>query len=251
MTSPTADSAMLIRVRKLLEKARASEHPHEAEAFARKAAELVARHRIDPERLAAHAGSRATDELMIREFELGRGAYVRARLALLTAIAEAHDSRVVFGAGPQGTVAHVAGHASDIGAVAVIFESLHAQAARDMVAERRSTAAATQRYRRAFLFGFAERMGELLQQSRRRVESEAGLRASGDQPTSAGQLALVERRRRVEEYAAVSFGRVRTARAASAAESTGWHAGASAAERADVGRARLRVRRAIGRGPQQ
>ncbi|RLE21390.1 MAG: hypothetical protein DRJ50_09290, partial [Actinobacteria bacterium] len=40
------DKSILIKVRKLLDKATATTNPHEAEVFSRKAAELVARHRI-------------------------------------------------------------------------------------------------------------------------------------------------------------------------------------------------------------
>lgn len=235
---------MLQRVRKLMDKAAATSNSHEADAFARKAAELVARHRIDPDRL-AETGDR--HDLVVREIPIGRGAYVRARLALLMAVAETHDARVVFGATPTGTVAHVAGYASDLDVVEVMYHSLHGQAAARMAAERRATAAATQRFRRSFLFGYADRMLELLADSRRDAE-DAAVGTSADGRAAPAQVALVERSRRVDEFAKESFGRVRTARAPGAAQATGWRAGAAAADRADVGRARLAGRRALGSG---
>ena len=94
----TVNADLLLRVRKLLDKAEATTNAHEADAFSRKAAELIADHRIDPDRLAAVD---AADDLQVREIEIGRGAYVRARLALLQAIAEANDVRVVFQARPH------------------------------------------------------------------------------------------------------------------------------------------------------
>ena len=75
--------SLISKVRKLLAMAEGSSNPNEADAFSRKAAELIAAHRIDPERLRAEA----RDDLDVREFELGRGAYVRGRLALLQVVA--------------------------------------------------------------------------------------------------------------------------------------------------------------------
>ena len=73
------DSPLVAKVRKLLAMAERSTNANEADAFSRKAAELIAAHRIDPERLrcASH------DELRVLQVAVGRGAYVRGRLALL------------------------------------------------------------------------------------------------------------------------------------------------------------------------
>ncbi len=235
---------LLQRVRKLMDKASATSNPHEADAFARKAAELVARHRIDPHRV---ADTDDGDSLVVREIPLGRGAYVRARLALLMAVATTHDTRVVFGTTPSGTVAHVAGHVSDLDVVELMYHSLHTQAAARVASQRRATPAATQRYRRSFLFGYADRMGVLLADTRRDAEA-AVVKSATDGSMAATQLAIVDRSRRVDEFAKESFGRVRAARAPGPAQANGWRAGAEAADRADVGRARLAGRRALGSG---
>ncbi len=239
--------SLLVRVRKLMDKAGATSNPHEADAFARKAAELVARHRIDPDRV---AGVDDRDELVVHDIPLGRGAYVRARLALLMAVASAHDARVVFGSTPTGTVAHVAGHRGDLDVVELMYHSLHGQAATHMAQERRATASSTQRFRRSFLFGYAERMGALLGKARQETEAAVIRSATDDGSESAigTEVALVERGRRVDEFAQEAFGRVRTARAPGAALASGWKAGVSAADRSDVGRTRLSARRALGSG---
>lgn len=237
------DDPVVVRVRKLMDKAAATANPHESDAFARKAAELVARHRIDPDRLRE---TRPNEDLIVREIALGRGAYVRGRLALLMAVAEVHDAKVVFGSTPTGTVAYVAGFDTDLDVVEVMYHSLHGQASTQMAAQRRATAAATQRFRRSFLFGYADRLGQLLATTRQTVERTARSRRFADRDQMA--LALVERSRRIDEFAASAFGRVRTARTPGAAQATGWAAGVAAANRADVGRARLAGRRALGRG---
>lgn len=223
-------------------KAAATTNPHEADAFARKAAELIARHRIDPAAIA----ELATDELAVREVALGRGAYVRARLALLMAVAEAHDTRVVFGATPTGTVAYVAGRTSDLELVEVLYTSLHAQASAQMASERRSTPAATQRHRRSFLFGYADRVAQSFDAARVAAEAASPL----PDAASAGGRALARREHvdRVDDFVRERFGRVRTARSAAGAELRGWSAGSAAAERADLGRRRVEGRRALGPG---
>lgn len=233
------DRILLARVRKLMDKAAATTNDHEADAFARKAAELIARHRIDPERL-----SRSDDELLaVREILLGRGAYVRARLALLMAVADGHDARVLFGQTPTGTVAYVAGFSTDLDVVELMYQSLHSQAAVHMAAQRRATSAATQQFRRSFLFGYADRVGREISETRRRIEATGA--GSG-----APELSLVLRKRgeRVDEFVQERYGRVRTARGATGAETAAWGAGVAAGGQADVGRARIAGRRSLGPG---
>ena len=230
---PAADP-LVERVRKLLDKAERTSNAHEAELFASKAAELVAAYRIDPTRLEQAI---AADDLDVRRFNLGRGAYVRARLSLLTNVADAHDVRVVFQSGPDGMIAWGAGFGSDLDVVEAMYASLHQQAASQMASIRRATPAATQRYRRSFLFGYAARLGDVLHETRQRVEAEHS--APSVLP------ALRERRDRVDEHAETAFGRVRAARPARAAQAGAWSAGVAAADRADLGSARLSGRRAI------
>jgi hypothetical protein len=241
-TTPSADETLIARVRKLMDKAAATSNSHEADAFSRKAAELIARHRIDPETLVEARG----DELAVREIPLGRGAYVRARLALLMAVAEAHDSRVVFASMPTGTVAYVAGHVSDLDLVEVMYTSLHAQAAAQMALERRATPAATQRHRRSFLFGYADRVAKSFDEVR--AAAQAGSSTPVPVDATGRSLARLERVERVEEFLGRRFGRVRTARSSAGAELGGWNAGSAAAAQADLGRQGVAGRRSLGPG---
>jgi hypothetical protein len=232
-------SDVLRKVRKLLAKAEVTDNPREADAFSAKAAALIATHRLDPAWL---ADEQALDELAVRRIPVGRGAYVRARLALLQAIAGAHDAELVWQSGPDGSTALVAGFTRDLDAIAVLYESLHLQAAARMASVRRRTPAATQRWRRAFLFGFASRISEMLGTARERAATEVV--APSDGPPLPDLLARAER---VRTYAASAFGRVVTAAAPSPALASGWDHGHSAAGQVDVGRARLGGQRAIGR----
>jgi len=238
------DESLIVLVRKLMDKAEATQNAHEADAFARKAAELVARYRIEPSRLRGGVQG-SGDDLAIRDIPMGRGAYARGRLALLDTIARYHDVRVVFASTPTGTVAHAAGFTSDLDVVQILYQSLHTQAAAQMTDQRRATAVATQQFRRSFLFGFADRLDHVLAEVRRSVQSQATATQASESST---ELALRERNERVDEFLAQSFGRIRTARPAGAAQIGGFSAGAAAAERADVGRSRIGGRREIGPG---
>jgi Protein of unknown function (DUF2786) len=244
MTSrPASDvpESLVQRVRKLLDKAEATTNVHEAEAFSQKAAQLVALHRISPERL--EAVGRGDGELGIVEINVGRGAYVRARLALLAAVSEPHDVRVVYQATPAGTIGFAAGFRRDLDVVEMLYESLHQQASAQMAEIKRGSGGATQRYRRSFLFGFADRVGQILAEAKAGAE-EAVVQAQA----SSTALAIRERREEVDGYVRESWGRVRAAAAPSSVGPDGWHSGAKAAERADVGRKRVGGRRGLGRG---
>lgn len=237
MTPDTIDAGLLAKVRKLLAMAEGSPNPNEADAFSRKAAELIAVHRIDPERLRAEAD----DDLSVLEVELGRGAYVRGRLDLLQVIAEAHGCRVVFEVRNRGTVAFVAGFRSDLDTTELLFNSLHTQASSRMAGEKRATGAATQQWRRSFLFGFADEIRQMLDSSAKEAQRHV-------HPSSSTVPALRARDRRVAEFSRRRWGRVSAARRPKPATVTGFEAGRRAAARADLGRRRMGGLRAIGRG---
>ena len=173
---------LLGRIRKLLAKAEGTDNANEAEAFSAKAAQLIAEHRIDPD----HVRDALTHgSLGVRRIAIGRGAYVRARLALLDTIARNEDCEVVFETGNAGTTAVLAGFESDLDMTEVLYTSLHAQAASQMANVRMRTPAATQRWRRSFLFGFANRVAEQLAAARDRA-AEAMAPKPGDPSPDGG-----------------------------------------------------------------
>ena len=234
---------LLDKIRKLLAKAEGTDNVNEAEAFSAKAAQLIAEHRVDPQHVRE---ALAHGALGLRRIALGRGAYVRARLALLDAVARSQDCEVVFETGSAGTTAVMAGYESDLDVAEVLYTSLHAQAAGQMNGVRSRTPAATQRWRRSFLFGFANRVAEQLEAARTNAA------ATADAPARA-EVALPDvlaRSRRVREFAARSFGPVVTARAAAPAQRSGWRDGHRAAANADLGRTRVAGRLALTSGRQ-
>lgn len=237
-TAPAeADQRVIDKVRKLLAMAEGTDNSEEADAFARKAADLIARHRVTESALR----DIDPDQLEVAELDLGRGAYVRARFHLLAGIAEAHGCLATFMTGGRGTLAHITGHRRDTLAVRVLFTSLLSQMTQRAALERRATAAATQRWRRSFMFGFADEVAAMLQTAR----SEAI--AATDDPASTVP-ALRAQDVVVREFAGERLGRIVTARPAAPAVRDGLRAGRQAAAESDVGRVRLRGRAAIGRG---
>jgi hypothetical protein len=110
-----------------------------------------------------------------------------------------------------------------------------------MATERRATPAATQQWRRSFMFGYAQQIRSML----KATADEAVQRVH---PSSAALPALRARDKRVEEYSRQQFGRVVAARQPKPATQNGWEAGKRAASRADLGRSRLPEVRAIGSG---
>ena len=237
------DEALIHRVRKLLAKAESTTNANEAEAFSSKAAALIAAHRLDVRHV---RDSLQRGDLGVRSIPIGRGAYVRARLSLLMAVAGHHDCEVVFQTGPTGTTAMVAGFASDLDVTELLYGSLHTQAAGQMAALRRSTPAATQRYRRSFLFGFARRVRRAprrLAHSRPaavRGRPAVALRRRPARGRRAGRPGQGLRRRPI--------GRVVDASPPRPALASGWKDGHRAAGRADLGHRRVSGRRALGPG---
>jgi hypothetical protein len=218
-----------------------SPHPDEADAFSRKAAELIAAHRIEPSRLREDHGP-----LQVLDVVIGRGAYVRARLALLQAVADANSCRVVFGPGPEGTVAHVAGRVDDLRTVELLYQSLHAQASTRMAAGRRRTAAATQQWRRSFLFGFAARVGQMLEEINRVAIAHDP--AAAVESSASAVPALADLEARVDAFVRERWRRVTPARPPARATAPGYVAGVEAAASVDLGRSRLPGRAALGAG---
>lgn len=225
------------RVQKLLAVAERTANEDESDAFSRKAAELIARYRLSPGALR----STDPDDFVVHEHLIGRGAYVRARFLLLSEVAESMGCLATFTTGPDGTTAQVSGPQREVNAVMSLFHSLHQQMAVVASRQRRATAAATQRFRRAFMFGFAERVGEMLREMQRVIVDEH------DNPHSLLPM-LRQQRERVHEFALQRLGPIRSASAPSPVVADGASAGRQAARDADIGRTSVGEQRAIGSG---
>lgn len=213
-------------IRGLLAKAEATEFAEEAETLTAKAQELMTRHAVDAALLQSDLPAGEVDTRRVHVAD----PYVRAKVQLLGAVAEANDVRLVWYQGLG--IATIVGGRADLDAVELLFTSLLLQVAHGLAAaEREVGRSASQRtFRRAFLLGYAHRIGERLQNARRQATAEAAAERRVD-------LLPVLRSRREAVDAAVAqlFPRVRASRSRASVDAGGWYAGQSAAEHADVG----------------
>jgi Protein of unknown function (DUF2786) len=223
----TGDDRALRRIRGLLAKAESTEFADEAEALTAKAQELMTRHAVDEALL--DPGRPAGSDVGSRRVHVA-DPYVRAKMQLLATVSEANDVRLVWY--QRLGIANLVGGRADLDAVELLFTSLLLQVAQALAsAERQDGGRSRSRtFRRAFLLGYAHRIGERLRAARQRATADAASERGID-------LLPVLRSRREAVESAVSelFPRVRTSRTRASVDAGGWYAGRSAAERADVG----------------
>jgi hypothetical protein len=200
----------LERIRKLLAKA---EDPAvteaEAEAYNKKAAELVARYGIDQAML-AEAGTRADDigTLTIPMDDL----YSRDKASLLTSVAYPLRCRTLLHrAGQKVDSVTVFGYRSDLGRVELLFTSLLLQASTQLTRVRpdgffpgESLAA----YRRTWLHGFARAVHERLSLAE---QDAARTHAAAMPGERSAELVVRDRTAMVQHAFDAEYGDLRTA----------------------------------------
>jgi hypothetical protein len=230
------DDRVLRRIRGLLAKAESTEFPDEAESLTAKAQELMTRHAIDAALLDAGRSPTGGSAVGTRRVHV-QDPYVRAKMQLLAAVAEANDVRVVW----YSTlgIANLVGVRADVAAVELLFTSLllqvaHALSAAERLAGHRS---ASRSFRRSFLLGYAHRIGERLRTARQSATAEAAAEHDVDLLP-----VLRSRQAAVEERVTELFPRVRATRSRASVDAGGWYAGRDAADRADVGPRRSPLR---------
>jgi hypothetical protein len=227
---PTSgDDRALRRIRGLLAKAESTDFPEEAESLTAKAQELMTRHAIDAALLDAGRSTTGGSAVGTRRVHV-QDPYVRAKMQLLSAVAEANDVRVVWYSGIG--IANLVGVPADVAAVELLFTSLLLQVAHALSAAEEPSGhrSASRSFRRSFLLGYAHRIGERLQTARRSATAEAAAEHGVDLlPVLRSRQAAVEGRM------AELFPRVRATRSRASVDAGGWSAGREAAERADVG----------------
>jgi hypothetical protein len=218
------DERMLDRVRALLAKAESTEFEEEAEALVAKAQELITRHAIDEALL---DGGDPSADPSVRHLPVD-DPYADAKAWLVAQVAATNRCRTVFLA-DLGLVTTF-GYPGDLDAVELLTTSLLAQATGAMLrhGSRRDAAgrSRTRSFRRAFLLGFAQRIGERL----REVTDEEVAAHTGD-----GRLVpvLAARDDRLREVVREAFPET-TEQSASVGNADGWYSGRLAGDQADL-----------------
>ncbi|TJZ76950.1 DUF2786 domain-containing protein [Rhodococcus oryzae] len=234
----TADPKVLGRIRGLLAKAERTDFAEEAEAFTAKAQELMTRYAITAAllRSRAHTGGTVVHS---RRFHF-ENPYLKEKVHLLTAIGDANRVRtVLFG---DLDIATAVGTPVDLQQVDLLFTSLLVQSARALqsgAAEGRAGARTTG-FRKAFLAGFASRIGQRL----RDADARATEAAADEESIPLGDLlpVLATTSAAVDAEFTRLFPGTRTARARSV-DARGWHAGRAAADNASLAKGERAIRR--------
>ncbi|PTR42880.1 uncharacterized protein DUF2786 [Rhodococcus sp. OK611] len=234
----TADPKVLGRIRGLLAKAERTEFAEEAEAFTAKAQELMTRYAITAAllRSRAHAGGTVVHS---RRFHF-ENPYLKEKVHLLTAIGDANRVRtVLFG---DLDIATAVGTPVDLQQVDLLFTSLLVQSARALqsgAAEGRSGARTTG-FRKAFLAGFASRIGQRLHDA----DATATEAAAAEESIPLGDLlpVLATTSAAVDAEFTRLFPGTTKARARSV-DARGWHAGRAAADNASLAKGERAIRR--------
>jgi hypothetical protein len=234
------DAGVLAKVRALLAKAESTTFPAEAEALTAKAHQLIARYSIDRALLEERSG---VGDVLSRSLAVD-APYARGKFHLLGQVARACRCRVLWQV--DAGVATVFGFAGDLDATELLYTSLLVQATAAMLASRSpqnaapSTVAA---FRRAFLYAFANRIGQRL-----RAIAEAAVDDAAHSDSASLLPVLASREQAVDEALSAAFPNARAMRY-SVSDARGWRAGADAGDRATITTQRsVDGRRAIANG---
>ncbi|AKT52591.1 hypothetical protein ADJ73_04515 [Arsenicicoccus sp. oral taxon 190] len=226
------DDKVLARVRQLLAKAESTPYEAEAETFTAGAQALMSRHSIDLAMLAAAARPGAAERPDGRRLWI-ETPYVREKVLLLGAVAEANRSRTVWS--KEDGFVTLLGFGPDLDAVETLYTSLLVQATRAMHAEGRRLdrfgGSRTRSFRQSFLAAFATRIGERLTAV---TEAETS-QAAADLAAGGGRdlvPVLQERTAAVEGYVEELFPRLRRVRMSAGRDREGWVRGRRAADQA-------------------
>ncbi|WP_288799965.1 DUF2786 domain-containing protein [uncultured Arsenicicoccus sp.] len=228
------DDKVLARVRQLLAKAESTPYEAEAETFTAGAQALMARHSIDHAVLAASAPVGGDERPDGRRLWM-ETPYVREKVMLLGAVAEANRSRSVW-AKEDGYVT-LLGFPHDLDAVETLYTSLLVQATRAMHAEGKRLdwrgGSRTRSFRQSFLAAFGARIGERLAEVTAAETAQAA-----EEMSAAGGRELVpvlqERTEAVEAYVEELFPRVRHVSMSLGRDREGWDRGRRAADQASL-----------------
>jgi Protein of unknown function (DUF2786) len=222
----STDESRLDRIRKLLAMAEdPAATPAEAEAFTARATELISKWGLED----AIAEAAAEDRPQVTEkFLTMEGAYQNDKAYLLFRVARGLGVKTVQQAKSRatrgGVKVHVFGMPNDLARVELLFTSLLVQAAQGVAVAMPNPWENVKAYRRSWLLGFAEAIGDRLDAQRARDAREAGVGTD---------LVLFDRSKLVDQAVSKFYPSTRTARISRSG--SGRYAGAAAGRRANLG----------------
>jgi len=235
VSSEVADP-LLARVRKLLAKAEdAGVTPAEAQALTAKAAELMAKYGIDRALLAAERPE--TDRPADRIIDIGNP-WARVQAHLLCGLASALRCQCVILPHPgPGSRIHLFGYSSDIERTDVLYTSLLVQMWQGLAdAQVPDWSRSPRAWRRSWLLGFATAVVARV----RAAEHEATRQATAPAAATGSEAALVlaDRSRVIRHNIEQAYPVTRKSQVTYSG--SGYGAGYTQGQRADIGTTRLR-----------
>ena len=262
MTAPAEDRAERVvdRVGKLLAQAEGTDNEHEAAAFVERAQQLATAHAVDLERARARQrdrqGRRAQEPLEQDRLEVGSRGRRGNRHRVLLYVAVARSNDVLVNVASDSTYVIGFGHRSDLEVVERLWASLAVQmtaAAQRRLdrGEHRDSGVTALSWRLSFYDGWVGTVAARLEQARQRaLEQDAPRPEHGGAEGTSAALVLRAKGERVRDfYAAASQARGSWRGAAAGRSRVSGGAfvrGQQDAERADLGRERLRQRGQLG-----
>ena len=237
-TGSEAAAALLDRVRKLLTKAEADGvTAAEAQALTAKAAELMAKYGIDRALLAARRPE--TDHPADRKVDIDNP-WARVQAHLLCGVAAAMRCQCVLLPRPDpGTRIHVFGFASDIERTDGLYTSLLLQMWQGLgTAQMPGWSRSPRAWRRSWLLGFISAVVSRV----RAAEQDATTRATSPAAAEGGRMTLVLADRRQVIMRNIEHAYPVTRKTQMTYSGSGYGAGYTEGQRADIGASRLRRR---------
>jgi len=231
----TVDST-ISKIEALFKQAANTPYPEEAATFHAKAQELMTKYQIEEAMLNNRV---MTDELTSVDVKINNP-YMVDKSILLNAVAKNNFCKVVR----YQKFARVYGYSNDIKLVIAMYTALEIDMINQMWAafKEKSEYVSTISWKKSFFGGYASRINQRLLSAKRDQIKETSKTTGNDEFA----LVLVKKEQLIEDYYNSNTFNLRTT-TRTLTSTSGYNAGTSAGNRADIGQARLGGQVALGR----
>ncbi|AYJ50447.1 DUF2786 domain-containing protein [Rhodococcus sp. P1Y] len=170
-TGQRPDPKVLTKIRGLLAKAESTTFTEESDSLSAKAQELMTRYAIDSVVLDATESSKFDEHVVTRRIVVDNP-YADAKMQLMSSVAHSNGARTVRYR--KLGLYSITGLPIDLDLCELLYTSLLVQSAQALAHAGVDSATRSRGFRRAFLFGYAWRIGERLTEARARADRAAG-----------------------------------------------------------------------------